>query len=58
MVARALLQPNTDIYDFDPKKVSFQQAMRSNSKDKWTEAIAEEVDNQPYPATDVFKGSQ
>ena len=27
MVARALLQPNTDIYDFDPKKLTFRQAM-------------------------------
>ena len=26
-VARALLQPNTDIYDFDPKKLTFRQAM-------------------------------
>ena len=45
MVARALLQPNTDIYDFDPKKLTFQQAMRSNDKDKWAEAVDEEVQN-------------
>ena len=45
MVARALLQPNADIYDFDPKKLTFQQAMRSNDKDKWTEAVDEEVQN-------------
>jgi hypothetical protein len=45
MVARALLQPNTDIYDFDPKKLTFRQAMRGNEKDKWMEAINEEVQN-------------
>jgi hypothetical protein len=45
MVARALLQPNADIYDFDPKKLTFRQAMRSSDKDKWTEAVAEEVQN-------------
>ena len=45
MVARALLQPNADIYDFDPKKLTFRQAMEGNEKDKWLEAIDEEVQN-------------
>ncbi|OAQ57747.1 reverse transcriptase, RNA-dependent DNA polymerase [Pochonia chlamydosporia 170] len=41
MVARALLQPNTDIYDFDPKKLTFRQAMEGSEKDKWLGAIDE-----------------
>lgn len=45
MVARALLQPNSDIYDFDPKKLTFRQAMESSEKDKWVGAINEEVEN-------------
>ena len=45
MVARALLQPNTDIYDFDPKKLTFRQAMKGSEKDKWVGAIDEEVEN-------------
>lgn len=45
MVARALLQPNTDIYDFDPKKLSFRQAMEGSEKDKLVGAIDEEVQN-------------
>jgi hypothetical protein len=45
MVARALLQPNTDIYDFDPKKLTFRQAMEGSEKDKWVGAIDEEVQN-------------
>jgi hypothetical protein len=45
MVARALLQPNSDIYDFDPKKLTFRQAMEGSEKDKWVGAIDEEVQN-------------
>ena len=45
MVARALLQPNTDVYDFDPKKLTFRQAMEGSEKDKWLGAIDEEVQN-------------
>jgi hypothetical protein len=45
MVARVLLQPSADIYDFDPKKLTFRQAMKSNEKDKWVGAIDEEVQN-------------
>jgi hypothetical protein len=45
MIARTLLQPNTDIYDFDPKKLTFRQAMEGSEKDKWVGAIDEEVQN-------------
>lgn len=45
MVARTLLQPNADIYDFDPKKLTFRQAMEGSEKDKWVVAIDEEVQN-------------
>lgn len=45
MAARAFLQPNTDIYDFDPKKLTFGQAMKSSEKDKWAGAVDEEVQN-------------
>jgi hypothetical protein len=45
ILVRALLQPNVDIYDFDPKKLTFRQVMRSSDKDKWIEAMAEEVQN-------------
>ncbi|KJZ78398.1 hypothetical protein HIM_02436 [Hirsutella minnesotensis 3608] len=45
MVARTLLQPNTDLYDFDPKKLTFRQAMEGSEKDQWVGAIDEEVQN-------------
>ncbi|XP_044721124.1 Reverse transcriptase, RNA-dependent DNA polymerase [Hirsutella rhossiliensis] len=45
MVARTLLQPNTDLYDFDPKKLTFRQAMKGSEKDQWVGAIDEEVQN-------------
>ncbi|KID93786.1 copia-like retrotransposable element, partial [Metarhizium majus ARSEF 297] len=45
MIARTLLQPNADIYDFDPKKLTFRQAMEGSEKDKWVGAIDEEVQN-------------
>ena len=34
IVARALVQPNIDIYNFDPKKLTFRQAMEGREKDK------------------------
>ncbi|KAM4067827.1 reverse transcriptase, RNA-dependent DNA polymerase [Hirsutella rhossiliensis] len=45
MVARTLLQPNTDLYDFDLKKLTFRQAMKGSEKDQWVGAIDEEVQN-------------
>lgn len=45
MIARTLLQPNADIYDFDPKKLTFRKAMEGIEKDKWVGAIDEEVQN-------------
>ena len=34
IVARALLQPNSDIYNFDLKKLTFWQAIEGREKDK------------------------
>jgi hypothetical protein len=34
IVARTLLRPNSDIYDFDPKKLTFRQAIEGSDKDE------------------------